>query len=147
MICWEILIYITMNCIYWQPWILNMLLSTLFRIFPCFVNADSAWYWYLICHLEVIRTGCTFVFRDCIKGVGYQALKKAYEILNKIDEDEVEVGTLGAILSDSGYFSLYNIRIFCFMVSLFVKTGHNFLFDLLTCLQKKKQKMACLQLD
>ncbi|BFZ08682.1 hypothetical protein BsWGS_11721 [Bradybaena similaris] len=27
---------------------------------------------------------------DCIKGVGYQALKKAYEILNKIDEDEVE---------------------------------------------------------
>ncbi|KAK6993721.1 serine/threonine-protein kinase Nek4 [Biomphalaria glabrata] len=28
--------------------------------------------------------------KDCIKGVGYTVLKKAYEILDKIDEDEVE---------------------------------------------------------
>ncbi|CAL1534577.1 unnamed protein product [Lymnaea stagnalis] len=28
--------------------------------------------------------------KDCIQGVGYGALKKAYEILDKIDEDEVE---------------------------------------------------------
>ena len=31
------------------------------------------------------------IFRDCIQGVGYSVLKKAYEILDKIDEDEVEV--------------------------------------------------------
>ncbi|GFO07829.1 serine/threonine-protein kinase nek4-like [Plakobranchus ocellatus] len=28
--------------------------------------------------------------KDCIQGVGYSVLKKAYEILDKIDEDEVE---------------------------------------------------------
>ncbi|KAH9504854.1 Serine/threonine-protein kinase Nek4 [Bulinus truncatus] len=28
--------------------------------------------------------------KDCIKGVGYTVLKKAYEILDRIDEDEVE---------------------------------------------------------
>ncbi|XP_005089290.1 serine/threonine-protein kinase Nek4 [Aplysia californica] len=28
--------------------------------------------------------------KDCIQGVGYASLKKAYEILDKIDEDEVE---------------------------------------------------------
>ena len=30
-------------------------------------------------------------FRDCIKGVGWNVLKQAYEILGRIEEDEVEV--------------------------------------------------------
>ena len=30
-------------------------------------------------------------FRDCIKGVGWEILKRAYEILSRIEEDEVEV--------------------------------------------------------
>ena len=30
-------------------------------------------------------------FRDCIKGVGWNILKDAFEILGRIDEDEIEV--------------------------------------------------------
>jgi len=34
----------------------------------------------------------SYVFaRDCIKGVGWPILKNAYEILGRIEEDEVEV--------------------------------------------------------
>ena len=34
---------------------------------------------------------CVCVCRDCVQGVGYPVLKKAYDILDHIEEDEVEV--------------------------------------------------------
>ena len=36
-------------------------------------------------------------YRDCVQGVGYAVLKKAYDILDHIEEDEVEV-TVAIIL-------------------------------------------------
>jgi hypothetical protein len=38
-----------------------------------------------------------YIFRDCIKGVGWPVLKQAYEILGRIEEDEVEVNISTAL--------------------------------------------------
>ena len=42
--------------------------------------------------LQKFKKKCyLYIFRDCIKGVGWEILKRAYEILSRIEEDEVEV--------------------------------------------------------
>jgi len=41
---------------------------------------------------KLVNEMLSYVFaRDCIKGVGWPILKNAYEILGRIEEDEVEV--------------------------------------------------------
>ena len=38
------------------------------------------------CHIDVI-----LCYRDCIRGLGVRKLKEAYDILDNIEGDEVEV--------------------------------------------------------
>ena len=61
-------------------------------------------------------------FRDCVKGVGYEILKKAYEILDRIEEEEVEVHSRCVILNfNVSNESIENLRILkCMNIHYFV---------------------------
>ena len=63
-----------------------------------------------------------FIFRDCIQGVGYSVLKKAYEILDKIDEDEVEV-SIKPTFNDIHIFNLFSLVHSLILVLLDNKKG------------------------
>ncbi|KAL3853358.1 hypothetical protein ACJMK2_016906 [Sinanodonta woodiana] len=62
-----------------------------------------------LCNADRLMARIQMLHEDCIKGVGYEILKQAYDILSRIEEDEVEPKLVKLMGKDK--FDLYAGRI------------------------------------